>query len=375
MRQMRRSPLSRWSRWSRWPRWLAIFGCWTLLGLFSGSRIHMLYASMGNSFAWKDSLSLGLVDWYSWALLAPTVVWVARRFSFEPGDRMRAVLIHLPVAVAITVTKMAIEFGANQAIAYSPQRRLNITYFHPNFLTYLAILGVVIAFDYHKKYRENQMRASRLEAELSQAQLQLLRMQLQPHFLFNTLHAISTLMRRDVAAADRMIARLSDLLRLTLDSGSRQEVPLKAEMDLIRLYLDILQIRFQDRLTVEIQLQPEALDMQVPSMILQPIVENAIQHGIASRTEGGRIGISATLVDGRLRMQVRDDGPGLPPDGLPAGDGIGLTNTRSRLEAIYGAGHRFEMSNGQSGGLTVTLEIPARCDKEAGGEDSRADRG
>jgi LytS/YehU family sensor histidine kinase len=146
-------------------------------------------------------------------------------------------------------------------------------------------------------------------------------------------------------------------------------------MDLIRLYLDILQIRFQDRLTVEIQLQPEALDMQVPSMILQPIVENAIQHGIASRTEGGRIGISAALVDGRLRMQVRDDGPGLPPDGLPAGDGIGLTNTRSRLEAIYGAGHRFEMSNGQSGGLTVTLEIPARCDKEAGGEDSRADRG
>src|SRR6266850_3759871 len=175
MRQARWNPLPRWSRWPHWSRWAAIFGCWTLLGLFSGSRIHMLYAYTGNSFAWKDSLSLGLVDWYSWALLAPAVLWMARRFTFDPGGRLRSVLVHLPVAVGLTVLKMAIEYGANQAIAYSPQRRLNITYFHPNFLTYLAILGVVIAFDYYNKYRENQIRTSKLEAQLSQAQLQVLR--------------------------------------------------------------------------------------------------------------------------------------------------------------------------------------------------------
>jgi len=335
---------------------------------------------MENPFPWSKSLVIGLVDWYSWALLAPGIVWLARRhpFGVHGGGRaaggaagwLRTVLVHLPAGALFTVMKMLIEYGANQAISYSPQRRLSATYFHTNFLTYLAILGAILALDYYDKYRVHQLRASRLEARLSQAQLQVLRMQLQPHFLFNTLHAVSTLMRRDVPAADRMIARLSDLLRLTLERGERQEVPLRDEMEMIHLYLEILAIRFQDRLRIETDIEPGSLDLLVPSMILQPLVENAVRHGIGSRSEGGLLAIHARTVDGRLRLVVRDDGPGLPATG--AADGVGLANTRSRLEALYGSSHTLRMSGGESAGLTVTLEIPARLREVTHGEEEAA---
>jgi two-component system LytT family sensor kinase len=201
--------------------------------------------------------------------------------------------------------------------------------------------------------------------------LQALKMQLHPHFLFNTLHAISALMDDDVKGARRMIARLSELLRLTLESVGQQEVSLRQELDALERYLEIEQIRFQDRLTVRLAVAPETLGASVPNLVLQPIVENAIRHGIAPRSSAGRIEIRAERQDGMIELQVIDDGPGLSPGGEEFKEGIGLTNTRARLRQLYGDGHRIEIKDADGGGLAVKLSIPFRqAEVEGAGRDN-----
>ncbi len=188
-------------------------------------------------------------------------------------------------------------------------------------------------------------------------------MQLHPHFLFNTLHAIWTLMHKDVETADRMLARLSDLLRITLENSGMQEVPLKQELAFLEPYLEIEQTRFGDRLSVQLDVEPDTLDALVPNLLLQPLVENAIRHGIAPRAAGGRIRISAKRENAKLRVQVRDNGAGIPESEREVlKEGVGLTNTRARLQQLYGAGHRLELHNAVDGGLEVTLELPFRTD-------------
>jgi sensor histidine kinase YesM len=233
--------------------------------------------------------------------------------------------------------------------------------FHIQVATFWVILGIGAAFEYYGKYRERELRASQLESRLAQSQLEVLRMQLQPHFLFNTLHTISAFMQEgQIEDADRMISRLSDLLRLALESGGVQEVPLRQEMDFLRRYLEIQQIRFQDQLRVELHVPDELLDARVPSLILQPLVENAIKHGVTPRAEGGQVTLSIARDDGRLRVSVRDDGPGIPPDdGASArGSGVGLANTRARLEQLYGDRQRFSVGNHPDGGALIELVIP-----------------
>ena len=202
-------------------------------------------------------------------------------------------------------------------------------------------------------------RASQLEARRAHSQLETLRAQLHPHFLFNTLHDISTLMHRDVEAADRMLADLSDLLRVSLESTSRQEVSLQQELDSLEPYLRIEQARFPDRLTVQMRIDPAVLDAQVPNLILQPLVENAIRHGIAARAGGGQVVVLAYRDRGRLRLEVRDDGCGLPLEdsGRPH-EGAGLANTRARLRQIYGGAQSFSLDPAPGGGAVASLEIP-----------------
>jgi len=205
------------------------------------------------------------------------------------------------------------------------------------------------------------VRTLQLEAQLSQAQLQALKMQLHPHFLFNTLHSISALLNHDPEAARKMITRLGDFLRLTLENSGTQEVTLQQEIEFLRCYLEIERIRFQDRLMTRVDVSPPALDAKVPNLILQPIVENAIRHGIAPRSSPGLIEILAKPQNGTLRIQVRDNGPGLPPDRTSEKmftKGLGLANTERRLDQLYGAAHRFDLVNDPEGGLIVTLEIP-----------------
>jgi LytS/YehU family sensor histidine kinase len=231
-----------------------------------------------------------------------------------------------------------------------------------DFFVYWAILGVGYAFDYREKYKERESLTSTLKAQLAQAQLESLKMQLHPHFLFNTLHAIAGLVRNnEKEPAVNMIAGLSDLLRRTLESADEQEVPLREEARFIELYLDIQKVRFSDRLTMRMEIAPETLDALVPNLILQPLVENAIRHGVSLNDSAGIVIISSVCVDDVLRISVCDNGPGLQSGWqMEASEGIGLANTRERLKHLYGTEHRFELRNGATGGVTASLAIPFR---------------
>jgi sensor histidine kinase YesM len=226
-------------------------------------------------------------------------------------------------------------------------------------MTYWAIVGLSHSLRYHYEAQDRALRASQLETRLIEAQLQSLQRQLQPHFLFNTLNTISALMHRDVDAADNMIARLSDLLRLSLQTVGIQEVSLKQELDFLGKYLEIEQTRFRDRLTVVFDIEPDTLDALVPNLILQPLVENAIKHGIGPRPAPGRIQIHARRAGRFLELEVRDNGVGLSEARLSDFNrGVGLANTRSRLQHLYGSNHRFEFRQPADGGLLVGLAIP-----------------
>jgi len=239
-------------------------------------------------------------------------------------------------------------------------------YFDWEMMTYWAVVACSHALDYYRESQERAVTAAQLETRLAEAQLQALQRQLHPHFLFNTLHTISALMHRDVDAADVMLARLSDLLRLTLDQVGGQVVPLKDELDFVEKYLEIEHTRFGDRLRVRIDAQPGTLDAAVPNFILQPLVENALKHGIGPRVDGGTVEVITRREADRLRLVVRDDGRGVPPETLTAfNTGVGLGNTRSRLEHLYGDRQRFAFDTPESGGLSVTIEIPFVVETEA----------
>jgi two-component sensor histidine kinase len=352
----------------RWAKGGLLVGVWTALGLFEAGQTYFYYDYQGNPLPWWQAFAFGMALWYAWAIVAVVVVLLARRFPVEQRNWPRWLLIHVPASVLCALLKLALDYPVIE-LFYCPQpgllsfgeffRMAFPGHFHPYVLIYWAILGVWHALDYSRKYRDRELLASQLQARLAQAQLQVLRMQLHPHFLFNTLNAISALVHKDVHLADRMIARLGDLLRLTLENIGRHEVSLKEELDFIQMYLEIEQARFGPRLQVELAIDPEALDARVPYLVLQPLVENAIRHGIAPRTDAGRVALRAERVGPVLRLQVYDDGPGLPAHPPPdRRRGIGLANTRARLQQLYGSGHQFEIRNGSGRGLTIAVTIP-----------------
>ena len=231
--------------------------------------------------------------------------------------------------------------------------------FHMNLLTYWVILGVGSLREYYRKYRDRELRNAQLEAQLTQAQLQALKMQLHPHFLFNTLNTISSLMHKNVQDADRVLARLGDLLRASLRNSGVHEVPLREELEFLRRYLEIEQMRFGDRLKVHIRVDPDLLDLKVPSFILQPLVENSIRYAVGSRNSGGLIEITGGRQNERLSLSVRDDGPGLSLEQAAAGsEGVGLQNTRARLQQLYGDRHEFVLRNNPRQGVHVSIVIP-----------------
>jgi LytS/YehU family sensor histidine kinase len=231
-----------------------------------------------------------------------------------------------------------------------------------DFFVYWAILGVGYAFDYRERYRERESAAAKLKVQLAQAQLESLKMQLHPHFLFNTLHTIANLVRSNQGQqAVSMIAGLSELLRRALDSAAEQEVKLGEELKFIELYLAIQKVRFSDRLTVRMDVSKNTLEALVPNLILQPLVENAVRHGISFNDSAGEIVISTRSTDGMLHIEVSDDGAGLQSGWrMEESEGIGLANTKERLNHLYGADHRFEVRNGRMGGVAVSISIPFR---------------
>ena len=345
-----------------------IWGVWTLVGLFFASQLYVVTARSGaRVIPFGRALVWQMGACYLFALLTPLVLWLSRRFRIERANWRRAVLAHAGagtlIAVVWGVGHTLLDTWFLQKFAeFSLDSLLRLTFYmlDKELLVYWVIVLSSHAANYYQRYREGELRAS-------QAQLQALKMQLHPHFLFNALHSISALVHTDAEAADRMIARLGDFLRLTLETSATQEVPLRQELEFLNCYLDIERVRFHDRLTTRVEVEPQALNCRVPNLILQPLVENAIRHGIALRSTPGRVEVRAARRGGVLRLEVCDNGPGLPADEphvTSDGHGVGLANTRARLAQLYGAGYSLEMTNDPRGGLLVTIEIPAASDDE-----------
>ena len=354
------------------PPWRWVFGVATVLSLFSflqAYRLTLLTSKPGMTVEAGKLMVLNLALWYVPALLIPAIVWAARRYPFDTGHKVKAVVAHSVGALTFAgvhfIGMMSVRFllsadgGKYPSVPWSQffQRRL-LEQLDWSLMVYAVVVGVSHAIAFYHESQERKLKSAQLETRLVEARLKTLEAELHPHFLFNTLHAISTLVHRDPEAADRMISRLSDLLRITFDRTGEPKVTLKEEIDFLQKYLDIEQTRFQDRLTVSVTVDPEGLDGEVPRMILQPLVENAIKHGIAGRNGGNQIQIAAGREGERLWMQVRDNGGGLQVRTLKAlRTGVGLSNTRARLDCLYGRHYRLEFTD-KHGGLSVLIEIP-----------------
>ncbi len=354
---------------------------WTLFGLFFASEVIIIRAYEGRPMKLGETLAAWMICACVWLGLTPLMLYLARRFPLERRRWLKNTLVHFAASVVFSLFQL----GAYVLVAllvglysghqpfFQSFRNLFVVSFHFDLLTYWAIIGLTHALDYYRKYRERELRAAQLETTLAQAQLDALRMQLHPHFLFNTLNSISVLMAEDTKAARRMLTRLSDLLRASLENKGAHEVTLKEELEFLESYLEIEQTRFQDRLTVRMEVEPKALDACVPNLILQPLVENAIRHGIAPRAAPGLIEIRARRENGMVQLEVCDNGAGLglaQPESLMKG--IGLSNTRARLEQLYGSSHRFELHNREGGGLSVTIAIPFRRPVDGNGSKTKA---
>ena len=328
----------------------------------------------GEAITWRSALVYQSAAWAPWVALTPVALALGRRFSLERSRRWVALTVHLAAGLVIGAAYLALALAGMRAAASAPLERtfwsayvdwMLPTYLEFAVLTYFAILGLVYAFEYYRRYVTGVVHASRLETELAKAQLLALRTQLQPHFLFNTLHAISSLMDEDVRAARRMIARLADLLRSTLDTTDQQEITLLRELETLELYLDIERERFSDRLQVDLEVHPETLEARVPNLILQPLVENAVRHGIAPLHEGGRITVRAAREAGRLLLAVEDDGAGIRSD--QPREGVGLRNTRARLARLYPEGHELVIDRPRDGGFRIRIEIPFLTESSTNG--------
>lgn len=355
----------------RWVKWAIIVGFWTFFGLLNGTQLYLGLRMEGLRLSLWRVFATDVFGWWPWIAATPIVLALGRKFPFERGRWWRVVPVHLVACLLIAGAHFAIFTYVNNLFSpFGPPRVPRsfwdsflgraTSQFHIDLLIYAATLGVSYAVSYYLRFREREFRASQLEAQLAQAQLQTLKMQLHPHFLFNTLNGIAGLVRdsRNKAAVD-MLAGLSDLLRYTLENAGKQEVALKEELEFLELYLYIQQMRFSDRLKVEMHIEPEVLDALVPNLILQPLVENAIRHGVSPRSRSGVVGVSAQRDNGSLRIRIYDDGVGLKrDDGTATVEGVGLSNTRARLAQLYGERQRFSLSEREGGGVEANLVIP-----------------
>jgi len=340
---------------SRPPRRLWLFGLavWIVLGLMSAAQGATWRIYAGRPVPWGSLVPNSLADWLTCGMFTPAFYWMVRRFPIR-GERWWSYLpLHLAASLVFVVLKVTAYTPLYQLLNPNEGRTWSMILlggFYADLLAYWASVGVIHAIEYYRESRERQLEATQLALEN-------LRAQLQPHFLFNTLQSISTLIYRDQRAADRMLTRLSDLLRLSLRNTGVQEVPLAEELGFLEHYLAIMRVRFGDRLVIVVDAKPDLLNALVPSLVLQPIVENAIEHGMADRPDIGHVSVRVTKDGPSLQLEVSDDGPGLGASHKD-GNGIGLANTRERLARLYGPAGQVETVS--ENGLTVRLTIPLR---------------
>jgi two-component system, LytTR family, sensor kinase len=346
--------------------WIA--ACALLGGFFATQTFLIATQLQSRPVTWGQAMRWGLATWVLWGILAAPIAALARRFPFGRRSWPVALAVHVPASGLIALLHIAlviswytfIESADHTATSWGASFRFQfILQFHWNVFIYAAVLGVIHAFSFARTLEDREIRASRLEAQLSQARLDALRMQLNPHFLFNTLNAISTLVHENADAADRMIVRLSDLLRAVLDSARVQKITLRDEMAFVQQYLEIESTRFKGRLHVRYDVDAATLDLLVPTMLLQPLVENAMRHAVAPHVEPCTVEIAAVRHEESLVIEVRDTGRGATPDSRRQGHGVGLANTNARLQSLYGDRSSLTLLQRSEGGCTARAIIPA----------------
>ena len=349
---------------------LQAVGLWTGVGLFftTGSYIWALRAQSGAAL-WSAALRRTLPTICLWAVLTPFILWTDRRIGARFRRLGSRILAHIPACLFWTLLQQVAVLFISAWMDGHPRLTWQMLggilggSFHWNVPFYWVIAGVSIARDYYSESRRREQNEAQLEQLLAEARLQALRAQLNPHFLFNALNAISSFVERDPRRARAMIEHLATFLRFTLDGGDDRSTTLQHELDALEHYLSIQRARFEDRLRVDLDVETEALRARVPTLILQPLVENAISHGIAPRAAAGSVRISAHRTNGSLELAVRDDGPGLPPGWSErSASGVGIANTRERLEHLYPGRHEFTVQNAAGGGVIADIVIPYRED-------------
>jgi two-component system LytT family sensor kinase len=335
-----------------------------MVGIVFASQLHLFALRTGGRMSWRDSFFWEVPRWCLWAFFAPIVTAIAKRYPWRREHAGRLITLHTSCAVALSFLHIGLfvlvfhflrlSIDQNGSLLETLQFAFPLD-FHVGIAVYFLLLLL-------KEYRESEQRLTRLQSELTRAQLHALKMQLHPHFLFNTLNSISSYMRTDVEVADEMIGRLGDFLRMTLQNTGKQEILLEKELEFLKQYLAIEQLRFQERLQAEYDIAPETLSAFVPNLILQPVAENAIRYGVAGKAGIGRIRVHAKQVNEKLQITIEDNGSGFPAE---IEEGIGILTTRERLEQMYGGEASLKLENQMGGGAVVTMVIPFHTREKA----------
>jgi hypothetical protein len=352
---------------SRLLKWLAVVGFWTVVAVLIATLSHSRLLMVNRPTIYAQWLSESLLIWYGWAAWTPLIIWLGRRFYIDSQRRFRYSAMLLVFGIILITIQTFYQCFVSMTVMDEPmggyfnQVVAQLAWMGPwNLLIYFGIIGVGYARDYRVRWQEREVAVRELETQLTRAQLDVLKSQLQPHFFFNTLNSISVLIRKgEPDHAQAMLGQLSDLLRYTLSIGSRQTVPLSDELAFVQGYLEIEQTRFGERLTTAISAAPDCLSVEIPPLMIQPIVENAIRHGLADKVDGGRVGVSITRTASSLTCAVEDNGVGYrrSPVALPR-EGLGLGNTRARMERLFGDKYSLTITAIEDGGTRVIIVIP-----------------
>jgi signal transduction histidine kinase len=344
----------------------------TVLSLLCSSVVGFIFTlPIWQEMGWKQTMA----QWWAWGLMAPLIFWADQMLPISGRQFGRRAVAHIPLSFVFTALYIYVFFAVRAVLgdiqweALSPAHMMKMapSWFIWSVLIYWMIVGGLQAYRYYERYLSSELRLERMEKSYSQARLNALRMQLDPHFLFNALNTISSHVERDPRLTRNMIEHLGDLLRLSLETKDRQEVPLAEELAFLDHYLEIQKIRFGDQLTIDIDVTPEVRYALVPSLFLQPLVENAIRHGISRRISGGGVMVTARAVGDNIVIQVEDDGVGLAPGWtLENSSGLGLAVTSERIKGMYPARHSFSLRRRLEGGTTVEIVLPLRFQGEEG---------
>ncbi len=358
-----------------WPRWQAIGAAiflWSVYGVGSALLEHYMSSASTRPVSWSRAFGHECLWAFQLAVASPFVMWLARSFRLDGLHARRNWTIHVFATVLYGAVAHVFWYGWMQSFGlaeteslagYLRQMSWGVAEGAP---FYWLIVLVQNSAYYQQRYQASLAAASELNAQLARAQLHSLKMQLHPHFLFNTLHAISELIHENASAAERMVLGLSQLLRMSLDTSTTIEVPLRQELRFTEIYLGIEKMRFDERLEIEVDIDDELQDAMVPNLILQPLLENSIKHGISKRTGQGQIRISAKKANGVLVIAIRDNGAGCDVQRTPLREGIGLSTTRARLEKLYGSKQNFSFLRREGNGAEAVMSLPLRIERTEG---------